>query len=579
VRKFLVLAILLAAVAWWLQRAPEPTHHRIVQPQPRVSEPEPAPPEAEPVPVQPAEAVPVPRLPPRQPQDGDVAVTLSEAPAPRYLGEAASDTAEHYCSLVQQIARANDQAGAVVCDASLSRAAREYVFQFTEFGELVPSDVGQFLVSGSGAVTSDVQFQQVRTTSEGEASLRTAIQAIVQDPGRKSGVLHVGVGEVWQTGAELPRHIGVLGTRLGMQLDPLETTAPLESTWTVTGRLLRAWRGLHALVMGPDGALRELPVTVTGDAVELAVPTGPHRGSVDVQILGEGPDGPGKLVQLRVWVGQKPPRTHYFAKPLSERHIDTAAEAEQHMFLLVNADRKRHGLPILTWDPALRDIAAAHSADMRDRDYFAHRTPSGSMPADRLQAAGYKAATYAENIALDDAVHQAQAGLMASLGHRRNLLDPKVTHVGIGVSGESLRDGRYRWWLTQLFAKPSQQLDPVRDAAAVLARLDQARTDAGLPALIADSGLSACALVGAEAGVTSFQGASRRALDEVKARDLLNAPLRAWAIQTTDLAALELPAVALDRMAQRVGLGLAQRPDDPSGQLVLVLLFAMQDEP
>lgn len=573
-RYLVVVLALAAAIWWWLGRpSPQPSPREAL-PEREVRAPEPAP---QPQPSVPQPDPPEPAPPvdaPEPPQPGEqVEVRLSQEPASRYLAEPDSETSEHYCGLVRQIAR--ERGVQAVCDASLGRAAREYVYQFTEFGELVPSDVGQFLVAGSGAVTSDVSFQQVRTTSDGEAALRRAIEALVAERGRKSGQLHVGVGEVWQPGAQLPRHIGVLGTRLGVRLDPLQAQAQPDSSWRVTGTLLAEWQGLHALALGADGAMRELPVAVAGQQLVLEVPTGSSRGPLDVQVLGDGPDGPGKLVQLRVWVGMAPPQSWRFRKPASEAHIDTAAEAEERMFALINADRRAHGLPALRWDPRLRDIAAAHSADMRDRGYFSHRTPDGGMPDDRLRAAGYRAAAFAENIALDDAIAQAEQGLMHSLGHRRNLLDPKVTHVGVGASGEALDGGRYRWWLTQLFAKPAHTVDPARDADGVWRKLVALRRDRGLPELQRDSGLSEAAATGARHGLSGLQGASRVALDDASTRGLLQSPLRAWALQTTDLDGIQLPDVAADPAAVRVGIGLAQDPNNPVGELIVVLLFAL----
>lgn len=575
-RYLLLVLALVAAVWWWLDRRDPPSVW------PKASEqearlPEPAPPPKRAAQLFDEPEPPAPVAEPEPPQPGEeVEVRLSQEPASRYLAEPDNETSAHYCGLVRQIA--SERGVRAVCDASLGRAAREYVYQFTEFGELVPSDVGQFLVAGSGAVTSDVSFQQVRTTSDGEAALRRAIEALVSEPGRKSGQLHVGVGEVWQPGAKLPRHIGVLGTRLGVRLDPLQAQAEPNSVWRVSGTLLAEWRGLHALALGQDGALRELPVTATGPALALEVPTGSANGPLDVQVLGEGPDGPGKLVQLRVWVGMAPPQSWRFRKPASEAHIDTAAEAEERMFALINADRRAHGLPALVWDKKLRDIAANHSADMRDRGYFSHRTPEGGMPDDRLRAAGYRAAAFAENIALDDAVAQAEQGLMHSLGHRRNLLDPKVTHVGVGASGEALEGGRYRWWLTQLFSKPAHAVDPERDADQLWRRLQALRREHGLPALERDPGLSQAALAGARHGLSGLSGASRAALDDASARGLLQSPLRAWAVQTTDLDATQLPEVAADQTAVRVGIGLAQNPSSESGELIAVLLFAMRSD-
>jgi 1-acyl-sn-glycerol-3-phosphate acyltransferase len=61
---------------------------------------------------------------------------------------------------------------------------------------------------------------------------------------------------------------------------------------------------------------------------------------------------------------------------------------------------------------------------MRDQGFFGHRSPRTGDLADRLAAARYRAALSGENLALSPSVHEAHRGLLASLGHRRNLLSP-----------------------------------------------------------------------------------------------------------------------------------------------------------
>jgi hypothetical protein len=85
-------------------------------------------------------------------------------------------------------------------------------------------------------------------------------------------------------------------------------------------------------------------------------------------------------------------------------------------------------------DAGLAALARAHSADMRDRDYFDHDTPEGVSPFDRARAAGLTTMR-AENIAQGQATPAAvMADWMDSPGHRANILDCDLTTLGVGVA-------------------------------------------------------------------------------------------------------------------------------------------------
>jgi uncharacterized protein YkwD len=126
--------------------------------------------------------------------------------------------------------------------------------------------------------------------------------------------------------------------------------------------------------------------------------------------------------------------------------IDEAAEAQ--MLTLLNQERTNRGLPALVRDPALDAVARQHSVEMLQRGYFAHDTPEGRTPFDRMTAGGISYMIAGENIALAPTVTLAHQGLMDSPGHRENILRPEFKRVGIGAANA---DGRGRMF-TQDFA-------------------------------------------------------------------------------------------------------------------------------
>ncbi len=117
-------------------------------------------------------------------------------------------------------------------------------------------------------------------------------------------------------------------------------------------------------------------------------------------------------------------------KPMSS-FID--ADGESQMLILVNKERAANGEEPLTIDGQLLVVARAHSEDMWNQQYFAHNTPDGKTPFDRMHAIGISYVTAGENLALAPSVSAANTGLMRSPGHRANILNPQFHHIGIGI--------------------------------------------------------------------------------------------------------------------------------------------------
>ena len=122
-------------------------------------------------------------------------------------------------------------------------------------------------------------------------------------------------------------------------------------------------------------------------------------------------------------------------------------DLEAQMLELVNAERAAAGLGPVAPDPELTEVARAHSADMFARGYFAHVSPDGLDPFDRMKRAGVTFRTAGENLALAPTVRIAHTGLMNSPGHRANILRPPFGRVGIGI----MDGGRRGLMVTQNF--------------------------------------------------------------------------------------------------------------------------------
>jgi uncharacterized membrane protein required for colicin V production len=65
-------------------------------------------------------------------------------------------------------------------------------------------------------------------------------------------------------------------------------------------------------------------------------------------------------------------------------------DLEKRMLDLVNQERAAAGLRPVAPDPELTEVARQHSADMFARGYFAHDTPEGLSPFDRMRQANVR---------------------------------------------------------------------------------------------------------------------------------------------------------------------------------------------
>jgi uncharacterized protein YkwD len=112
------------------------------------------------------------------------------------------------------------------------------------------------------------------------------------------------------------------------------------------------------------------------------------------------------------------------------------AQLSDAIFCLTNQIRTSYGLPAFRRDARLDSAARLHSEDMAARDYFAHVTPEGLSPTDRVNAQGYPGGA-GENIAMGYPTARAVViAWMASAGHCRNILG-EGREIGVGSANPS----------------------------------------------------------------------------------------------------------------------------------------------
>ena len=115
---------------------------------------------------------------------------------------------------------------------------------------------------------------------------------------------------------------------------------------------------------------------------------------------------------------------------------------------LVNVERAKAGLNPLTLDSSISNVATKKSQDMIDNNYFSHNSPTYGSPFDMLKKFGVSYKTAGENIAMGQKTPKEVVNAwMNSEGHRKNIMNPNFSKIGVGVAQKS---GGSIYW-TQIF--------------------------------------------------------------------------------------------------------------------------------
>ena len=123
------------------------------------------------------------------------------------------------------------------------------------------------------------------------------------------------------------------------------------------------------------------------------------------------------------------------------------AQFQQEVLNLVNKERTSRGLKPLTLNAKLSNVATMKSQDMINKNYFDHTSPTYGSPFDMMNKFGISYRTAGENIAMGQTTpQQVMNSWMNSEGHRKNILNPNFTELGVGIAS----NGSSLYW-TQMF--------------------------------------------------------------------------------------------------------------------------------
>jgi uncharacterized protein YkwD len=350
-----------------------------------------------------------------------------------------------------------------------------------------------------------------------------------------------------------------------VELQPIARTLASRGSAPLRGRLEAPFERPEAFVTTPDGKVTRL--ALEGDAHKFA---GTFRCAADgrhqIEINGDDRFGATVLANFPIYCGVAAPAGLPRAAG-DDRSPPDATSAEKKMYDLVDADRRRAGLPPLERDQRLAKIARSHSADMAAHGFVGHISPTTGSAADRLKAARIDAALILENVARAYSPEEAERGLMDSPGHRANLLNPQPARLGIGVA--ALESGGQRELLvTQLFLKSPDRVGG-QSAGEMRKRVDELRRAHGLPPFANDPLLEEAAQKTAE---EVARNAKRVALDAALHKLSAYASVRSVVAQGATVASLVEGAQKslLDPAPSAAGIGLS--PGGASGVIAVIVL-------
>ena len=146
----------------------------------------------------------------------------------------------------------------------------------------------------------------------------------------------------------------------------------------------------------------------------------------------------------------KNPAMIYPGQKLTIPTVTTTA-AENEVIRLVNVERSKAGLQSLAMNWQLCRVARYKSADMANKGYFSHTSPTYGSPFQMMESFGLKFSAAGENIAYGQRTPaEVMTAWMNSPGHRSNIMNGTYTQIGVGLAKN--KSGVCYW--TQQFIKP-----------------------------------------------------------------------------------------------------------------------------
>lgn len=230
--------------------------------------------------------------------------------------------------------------------------------------------------------------------------------------------------------------------------EPLPQRVPVGTALTLEAKLDKGYARPSLAITDPQGLATRVPLPDERNLRHVIALD--REGVHSIEVLAEGPGGISVLAVIPIMVGDGP-------EPTAPEYQEGQAETDVEGFVeklseLIAETRAARNLPPLKVDRRLVRIAQAHSEDMDAHHFVAHASKTTGEATQRLAKAGLKAQVLLENIGRGYSASEIHEGLMASPGHRANILHPDAREMGLGVVIQHEGD-RIAFLVTELFAK------------------------------------------------------------------------------------------------------------------------------
>ncbi|MFH1518351.1 MAG: CAP domain-containing protein [Pseudomonadota bacterium] len=363
----------------------------------------------------------------------------------------------------------------------------------------------------------------------------------------------MGVGIATRGVLQQQLHVTLISCERFSTLEPFPTRPAYRSAYTLAGKIKAGLTDPTLSITLPNGQVKETPLDVSAEGrFQTRIPFTQGRGKYTIEILATGKLGPKVLDILHCYVGLG----GYPKPPQAVKTVETPPDlrqAEQLMFEMINQSRLEARLSRLKYDERLAGVARAHSEDMLKNKFFAHVSPTHGDLGRRMKSAGIKAKTFTENLANNTDIAAAHLGLMDSPGHRKNILDRNVTHVGVGI----VRGREDQLFITVNFIQEFPAYDTRAMAGDFRKDVNQARRNARAAHLESDQTLARIAIENSR-----WMQAQGR-LGYARARELLEKEKLPYSIGMNVFQSITPPtpkqiANTLEKRYRRVGIGIVQ---------------------
>lgn len=328
----------------------------------------------------------------------------------------------------------HSEASTVLPDACLFAVARAIAIKMArENKEIGSEDIREIFLSYG---VTDGQIGIRTYTAPRVKKIARDVSKNLPQELKKGGYTHFGVGAFRKFYP--PRIYAVFAvTKKIASLNPFPKSVARPTGNLLSGEIKEGYENPYILLSDPDGETTSIDISKDeSGSFEVELPFNPKKlGTYTVELEVDGERGPEVAALFSV---NYMTEGYYSGAELKAQRSgitpDGVTSAKNLLLTWVNQERRNRGLSSLIEDPRLTALAQRRAQRMLAEGKARHLDAQGLDAADEVESKGIKFKRLAENIAFNSDLYQAHRNLMESPSHRKNILDPLFTYVGVGVA-------------------------------------------------------------------------------------------------------------------------------------------------